>query len=482
MQTDERIEALSASLRQGRNSVVKFRQLYLPAQDELPAAPFHWDWDEILLRGAGNFAVEAYRESGKTALVIRGHTLHRLVYPTTKYDYLVFILHDQDTATKRLNEIADEYLSNPLLSWNLEGVIRRNEKAFEVNVRSLTGKVINVRIEAYGKGAGIRGLSYQSRRPKLVLVDDPQDHDDMESQVTLEKDWDWFLSDLYFLGRKTRIFMIGNNLGPKCMIERVISAAEDFNFKTMVIPEYDEDSRIPAWPDQTTIEEIEKERAAFAAQGKQEVWWREKMCQAINPETQRFRKEYFRYYDPTSFHFSNISTYITVDPAMGEKQKKGCYTAIVVNSVTDTNHWMLRDVVYGNLDPTETMNAIFRLVSEYRGTLVSVGIERVAYQGALEFFMRSEMPRRNIFFTIVPLIADKKKELRIETIQPRFFGGTVWFPKGAPWVPEMEQELMLFPRPRLWDCMDALAYQEQIALPPLGAGLSDMALPLAGSM
>lgn len=45
----------------------------------------------------------------------------------------------------------------------------------------------------------------------------------MTSDSVLEKDYNWFLSDIVFLGKKSRIFMIGNNLGESCLIERVIA-------------------------------------------------------------------------------------------------------------------------------------------------------------------------------------------------------------------------------------------------------------------
>jgi hypothetical protein len=52
----------------------------------------------------------------------------------------------------------------------------------------------------------------------------------MGSETVLEKDYNWFLSDIAFLGKKCRIFMIGNNLGEACLIERVINNKEYLGF------------------------------------------------------------------------------------------------------------------------------------------------------------------------------------------------------------------------------------------------------------
>jgi hypothetical protein len=69
-----------------------------------------------------------------------------------------------------------------------------------------------------------------------VIIDDPQDGEDAKSELTLERDWNWFLSDVKFLSRTGRIFMIGNNLGERCLIERVFAHADELGFQTVRIP------------------------------------------------------------------------------------------------------------------------------------------------------------------------------------------------------------------------------------------------------
>jgi predicted phage terminase large subunit-like protein len=78
------------------------------------------------------------------------------------------------------------------------------------------------------------------------------------------------------------------------------------------------------------------------------------------------------------------------------------------------------------------------------------------------------MPRRNRFFTIRPLKAEKKKELRIDALQPRFSLRTVWFPDraAASWTRLLTDELTAFPHGMHDDAIDALAYIEQMAVVP----------------
>lgn len=452
----------------------------MPAPSELPPPPFHYEWNDILLNGKKHFCVEAFRESGKSQIVIRGHTLYRLVYPSVDYDYILLILANQRTASKKLKEIADEYLSDPILSANLVRVKEQSEKAFCVEVLDTSGNIIEVRLEAYGKGSAIRGLSYRNSRPKLVVMDDVQDSESAQSETTCDKDWEWFLSDVMFLGQNTRVFMIANNLGERCLIERAISNAEQLQFSWKRIPIIDE-SGTSNWKDKYTLEFVEKEKQAYTEMGTIDVWFRERMCIAISPENQRFKKGMLQNRFDKKFSHKDLSIYITVDLAISQKLTAD-YTAICVVGINEENHWFILDIIYGRFDPTQTMDKIFEAVTKWKP--IKVGIEKVGYQAALEVFLKKEMPKRNIFFMIEPLYAQNKKELRIEQLQPRFSAGTIWLPEEADWLTELEAELLSFPKGNHDDLIDALAYVEQIGIAPSGGWgkVKSTELPLVGEL
>lgn len=441
------------------NSLVAFREAFMPAPDDVCPAKFHGEWSDILLRGKGHFAIEAFRESAKTQIVIRANLLHALTFPQPGRTFLVVICATQRTASKKLAEVSREFQTNREMNGLVEKIREDSGLALEVVYR--TGET--VRIEAYGKGAAVRGLSWGAKRPDLVIIDDPQDAEDARSETVTDTDWDWFLSDVLFLGRDTRIFLIGNNLGERCIIERVMGAAQDFGFTARRIPILDGHGH-SAWPDKWPADKIQEERDVFARQGKTDIWFREKMCQAISPESQKFKREYFKYYD--GVNTAGMSIYTTVDLAVSQK-KNADYSAIVTVGVNSENHWFVLDVEYGRYDPTTTMDAIFSAYEKWRP--LAVGIETVAYQAALKHFLEKEMPKRNLFFRITELKAEKKKELRIDAMQPRFAVGSVWFRRGALWLDKLEGELLAYPNGAHDDVIDALAYMEQIAAVPGGA-------------
>ena len=415
-----------------------------------------------------------------SSYVLRAFPLYRLTYPSKKANYIVFIMANQTKASKQLKEIAETYVSNEFLSLNLVKVKQQSEKAFECVVTDEKGEEICVRMEAYGKGSSIRGLLWGDKRPDIIVIDDPQDVEDSMSDTVQSNDYDWFLSDAYFLGKKTRIFMIGNNLGEKCLIEQVIENKDLLKFNALRIPVMD-DEGASNWPERFPVEEILEEKEAWRALGKLDIWEREKMCIAISPERQMFKKEYFMYYAPNELKLEDCSIYTTVDLAISEKESAD-YTVVCTVAVNPDNKWFILDVDYDRYDPSQTIDAIFRAVQKYRP--IYVGVEKVAYQASVKHYLEKEMPKRNIWFTVKDLEASSRKELRIATLQPRFKTGSVWFPMGAKFLTELESELQSFPKGLHDDLIDALAYISQIAVPPVSnfSNVSTSDIPLGGAM
>lgn len=486
MHMSPEVEKMAQDLFVSEKSIIDFRSRFLSQEDDVEPAWFHYAWNDILLHGKRHFVCEGFRESAKTQIVIKGYCLHTLTFP--KHDtYILFILNSKDLASARLKDISSAYITNKTLSANLIKIKAESQDAFEVNVSDPDGNERNVRIEAYGKGSSVRGSTHRDRRPDIVLVDDPQDIDDMGSDLTLERDWKWFMSDVMFLGQSSRIFLIGNNLGERCIAEKCIKLAHALDFDSMVVPIMNEQEQ-SNWSCKYPIEYILRQRSAYSEAGELDVWYRERMCKCVSPESRIITRADFRYYDPAVTAFSGMSHFMTVDLAIS-KSITADYVAMPVVGVSRENHWFLRDAGWGRFDPSQTINKIFEMVVKYR--IQTVGVERVAYQAVIEHFLIKEMPKRNVFFNVVPLLAREKKIERMMLLQPRFNAGTVWFPKGAPeWLIELELQLLGLTTfgvtTQHVDLADALAYMEQIAVAPnawaWGDGSTDQGdWPIAGS-
>lgn len=467
----------STVLKKIKNCLVDYRYVVLSndAENELKSPYFHYDLSDLLLKDKGNVAIEMFRESGKSAYALRTFPLHSLSYPSKDRDYIVIIKKNQTLASNKLKELIDEYSNNPLVRHNLVQIKEQNAQAFSVDVKNERGEIINVRIEAYGKGAAIRGLSNQDRRPKVIVLDDIQDKEDARSETVTETDWNWFLSDVIFLGKTARIFLIGNNLGERCVIERTINHAKELKFQALRIPVMKDGK--PTWEEKQSLEEIKEEMASYAAMGKLDIWYAEKMCQALAVESRIFQEDDYRYYSRHSREdlISRCNVYACLDPA-SSTSNTACYRAITVTGVDADNYWFLLDVRFGRWDSDETISKIFDIVKTYG--LKDFHIEKGWYEQVIKPFLMKEMQRRNIFFNIVPLEHAKQgtKLERIKLLQPRFKAHSIYFPDEADWLPEFKSELAGVTKDEIKseyiDCVDAFAMTEQVAIAPVNSRLS----------
>jgi len=485
---------IEAGFAQGEQSLVDFRYIFLmnDPETELAPAPFHDRWSNDLLHGSGHWAIEGFRESAKGQIAMRSFPLHCLRFPRKDRSYIVLIKNNTDLCRAKLKEIQTEYLSNPMLSSNLVKVIAQSTAAFEVLVKNAQGEVINIRMEAYGKGSSVRGLSLMDRRPQIAIIDDPQDKEDFDSITVQEKDWDWFLSDVMFLGRTCRIWLIGNNGGERCIIERVFAHAEELGFTTHIVPVMV--AGVPTWPQKQDLDSIVAERASYAAMGKLDIWNREKMCVAVSPESQVFNVQDLRYYPVARVDsmMDDCNLYATMDPARSTKET-ACYRAIMVNAVDKDGNWFLVDCPFGRWKPEDHIDWIFQTVS--RWNLRQFGIERGEYQELMEPILYKEMPLRKTFFDIIPLEHGKvgDKLSRIKLLSPRVKSHTIWlpesepYPDSGPWINELKSELSGITNDAIkslhCDLADALAMMEQVVKRPKPRGSrSPSQLPRYGNM
>ena len=477
--TPQETEILKERINLSRNCLVDFRYYMLVnGKDDVQPPAYHYDWSRILLEEKDNFAIEGFRESAKGQIVLRAFPLHCLMFPSTDRDYIVLIKQNATLAAQKLLEIENEYLSNPALKANLVEVKQKSASIFSADVKDAEGIIHNIRIEAYGKGSSIRGLSNIDRRPKICVLDDPQDTEDARSDTVLDADWNWFLSDVMFLGQKTRIFLIGNNLGEKCIIERVFNAAQELGFQTRKIAILNEQGE-SNWPQMFPLAVIEKQRESYRRVGQVDIWMRERMCEATTAENRVFDKaDFVRYsylYVEKIIHNNNL--FLTVDPA-SSVNKSACYRAICVNAVNENNMWTIADFPYGRWKSDEFIDKLFETVIKWSPFLSSarrmpVGIEKGHFKQILEPFIYKEMQRRNVYFEIIPIehASVGSKLERVKSLATRFKAKSVQLPEFSPWLAELETELLGVTvdgfKSLYVDLIDALAMQQQIAKAPL---------------
>lgn len=467
-ETEDKLRELAAC----SESLVKFRKCYLASENDVESPDFHHTWSEILLHGRSNYAIEGFRESGKDQIVFQANIMHALTFPTDYRSYILLVGANKTDMASKLRDITRQWQSpqHDFLRANVRKIVEDSGDAFEVSYTD--GH--RVRIETFGKGGSIRGRVWGVKRPDIIILNDIQDPDDIRPDSDVpEAEWNWFISNILFMGKACRIFMIGNNVGARCIIERTIAHAKALNFRTMRIGEatFLEDDGVtvkigePTWPQRWSKEDILAEYMAFKSVGKVNEWMREKMCANMSPLSRPLHSDRLVEFDwhdeAVAKDLADAVKIMVVDPALS---KKATADPSVIATVADTKSGKcyILDMDFRRRDPNELVDDILKNVSRWRPS--SVGIETVAYQQALVVMLENERKRRELppdAFRVVEIKTRQNKNLKIAgRLQPLLEAGLFYVPKNASWLPAFKAQMEAFPDGEHDDMLDALAMKD----------------------
>lgn len=186
----------------------------------------------------------------------------------------------------------------------------------------------------------------------------------------------------------------------------------------------------------------------------------------IPEEEQVFKPAWNKYYDALP---ACANTFVFIDPAISQEHTAD-YTGIVVVDVDINNYWYVKSAIRERLTPTEIVKLVFEIEKNFKPNII--GIEDVAYQKALLYFLDEEMRRRKVVLPVKGIRPGNQisKETRIRGLVPRFEFGRIFLNKG---LYDLEIELAQFPRSAHDDIVDALSQIEQIAFYPQNERIKD---------
>lgn len=440
------------------SSLVEFRAANLAAPGDVAPAPFHREWSDLLLRGRGHVAVEGFRESGKDQYVFNAFLLYALKYPVYERSYIVLVCSTSSIAERKLKAVTRLYKAHKNLRIGVEKIIEDSGRAFQVCYQDGA----QVRIEAYGKGGAIRGIVWGAHRPDIIVINDPQDLEDTYSPSVLEKDWDWFTSEILFLSQSSRIFLIGNNLGANCIIERVFALPADFGFECRKYPILDGDGR-STWEAKFPTETVLSQREGFRFCGRIDTWMREKMCEVMAEESKPLHSEMYDYFNPYSKTATEgAAIKIVLDPAISTKSDAD-YSVITAFAAKDDGTFNILDVDRDRRNPYKIVDALFAMAARWNATIV--GVEVVAYQEMLAQEIERQQVKRGVYFNICRIRANTKiskaQKIRMR-LQPKLAVGAIRLPKGAAWIAPLFEETDSFPFGQHDDILDTLAMMDDV--------------------
>lgn len=176
----------------------------------------------------------------------------------------------------------------------------------------------------------------------------------------------------------------------------------------------------------------------------------------------------FRYYEETDIKGLELYKFFTIDPAISEKTSAD-YSAMICIGVDKKGTWYILDIWRDRVNPKRLIDQIFYWDTKWKP--VKVGVETVAFQKTLQFYIYDEMKKRHQYIPIVELKhAERTKLERILALEPRYETGMAFHNKDMGLTEELEMEMRSVTRDGIKgthdDLVDALASLMEIAFPP----------------
>jgi len=300
-----------------------------------------------------------------------------------------------------------------------------------------------------------------------LIIDDPiKNREEAESELIRNKHWDWFTSTAYTrLEPNGRVVLILTRWHLDDLAGRIMNN-EEFSSRLKIIKfpaiaTEDEEHRTRGevlWKSRFDLKEIESIKRGVGTYDFGALYQQT----PILSENQEFRESWFVDRDYQDILTIQTRNFLTIDTAISKKASAD-YTGIIINFVDSENKWNIK-ALRKKIDPKELIDLLFSLQDQYG--FEKIGIEKTIYFDAIKPFLDDEMRKRSKFLTIVPLEHQSTaKEIRIRGLIPGYESRSIIHITGE--CEDLKEELFTFPMGIHDDLVDALAYQAQIAAPPL---------------
>lgn len=414
----------------GRADFQWFCRYYLSDYFFAEPAAFHCELSELVDRSE-RFAGAAPREHAKSTVVGFAKPIHSIVYNLRRF--IILIRDSNDVARQALDDIRQELESNERILEDFGDLIGSRKWAEDEFVTSNGVKVLG-----RGRGQTMRGLRYKQHRPDLVIADDLEDDESVDSRVQRDKLERWILrAVLGAIGPAGSFFMIGTVIHHDSVLVRFLKRSNVFQTRVWRAVQ---DNGKPLWPARWPLKRLEAKKLELGARH----FATEFMNDPANEEDAIFSPSGWRRFEDADVAGVRMDKVAAIDPAIGLKQKNDD-TGLAVVGGNDGRYYVMK-LRLKKLKIQQQVDLVFATCREEPG-LLKFGFETVAYQDALKQLVEEESRKLNLQ---VPAVAvddiSSDKIRRIGRLAPLVEQGLILFPspKSAYWSPDVEKCLEQF--------------------------------------
>ena len=419
-------------------------------------------------------AIAAPRGWGKTSIVGLALMARYILYRHT--GFICYINKSHDAASLQTENLRRELVTNRMIKHFFGDFRQRdvNKSEFDEVFSKKAWVAYDTLVWPRGAGQQVRGVLFKNDRPGLIIIDDLEDPEKIENEE-IRKGWrQWLYADVIKavprLHKNWKIVYIDTLKHEDSLLQHLMDSPDWASIRL----EACDDSFKSSAPNFMSDEDVMKEWNEHVNAGQTDVFFRELRNLPISTKDAAFQKNYFHYYnipndmgkgeldldvvDPELQNDKNIETVIILDPAKTVKIHSAESAIVGVGIDLAKSRFFVRDIVSEKMYPDEIYDQLFGMGIRLGAKVM--GIEETSLNEFIKQPIKNEMFRRGSFFELIWLKprGGEKKAMRVKELVPYYRGGYIYHNKACATIAKLEQQLLMFPRSKLWDIMDCLAY------------------------
>lgn len=439
-----------------------------------PTPKCHQEWWDLCCSEDPLVAIAAPRGHGKSTAISHAYTLAAVLF--RERSFVVLVSDTETQAQMFLNDIKRELMNNEDLIqlFGVKGFVKDSQT--DIIVEFEDGE--EFRIMCRGAEQRVRGLKWNAKRPDLIICDDLEGDEQVQSKDRREKLHKWFYAALLPCRSKDGIVrIVGTVMHLDSLLNKLMPPEYDGNY-TVIEPlktystrkrvewrsvryrAHSEDFKQVLWASRYTAEDFIQKREGYLKQGIPEVYSQEFLNYPVDEATSYFKRGDFveiprHALEAIRHKEKKLTYYAAVDFAISTRERSD-YTVIAVAGIDSDGIMNIIDIRRGRWDALEIVEEMFAVQKKYEPYYFVT--EKGAIEKAIGAILRREQISRNVYMSLHPMTPTKDKQSRSRNFQARFKAGGVKFDKSATWYHELEEEMTRFPKARHDDQVDALSW------------------------
>lgn len=397
-------------------------------------------------------AIAAPRGTGKTSIFTLAYPSRRICFQDA---HNILIISDNQSHAIRQTETLKRHLTtNPQIT-KVFGDLKPSGDTTFSKEQWITSS--NISVQPLGAGQQLRGQLHEDFRPDLVIVDDLEDKEGVRNQERRDILKEFVLEDILGMfdlaDKNWKLCVIGTILHEDSLLNTLITDPAYSDWDSVRL-ELCDDDYVSNWPEYMSGSDCRDLAESFRKKGKLDSFYREYRNLPIATEDAMFTTDMFQYYEEADLNQNHIESFVMIDPAK-TTGKRSAYTAIIGLSMDYMSSKVyVRKLVMERLKPDEIVDAAFETAQTIGAR--TIGIEVTGLNEFAIHPFRDAMSRYRTFYELVELKARGHKRDRVAALGWYYRNKLVWHNNDE--CGPLEEQLLLYPRSKYWDLMDALAY------------------------